>query len=130
MTLQDQIEQGLLSVKTDLQDKIQTTETILQDQIQSLSDRISALETKNTGDNIYTKLAFLQRFTTEELIAIETEMINDPILRVLQNQQKVAEYIDVTDANTIAGVNYLVTKTLLTQARADEILSIEPIVTP
>lgn len=127
MTLQDQIEQGLLSIKTDLQDKIQTTETILQEQISLLSGRISALETKNTGENIYTKLAFLQKFTTEELIAIETEMINDPILRVLQNQQKVAEFIDITDANTIAGINYLVTKELLTQERATEILLVDSI---
>ena len=116
MTLQDQIEQGLLSVKIELQE-----------QISLLSDRISALETKNSGENIYTKLAFLQKFTTEELIAIETEMINDPILRVLQNQQKVAEYIDITDAYTIAGINYLVTKELLTQERATEILLVDSI---
>lgn len=69
-----------------------------------------------------TKLEFRNRFTFEELVAIEEVSITDSGVRVLQTNLNIAEFIDVKDPNTIAGINYLVSKELLTQERADIIL--------
>jgi hypothetical protein len=69
------------------------------------------------------KLKFNQRFTFEELVAIETAADSDPGIRVFKTQLALAEYIDLTEPGTIAGVSYLVSKNLLTQERADIILT-------
>ena len=71
-----------------------------------------------------TRLQFLQRFTFDELVAIETAAETNAGLRVLQRQQNAAEYIDVLDPNTIGGVQYLVSLELLTTARAEAILTL------
>ena len=135
MTLQDQIEQGLSNVKSELQDRILSTESILNSsmtelsiQQQSLSDRIKALETRNTGPTILTKLQFENRFTFDELVAIETASETNPGIRVLQKKQAKADFIDLTDENTILGVMFLNSVNLLTQERMTEILAtgIEP----
>ena len=128
MTLQDQIEQGLSLVKSELQDKIQATETILNSSMLALSDRIYALETRNTGPTILTKLQFENRFTFEELVAIETAAETNPGIRVLQAKQAKADFIDLTDENTIIGVMFLQSVGLLTQERMAEILAtgVEP----
>jgi hypothetical protein len=65
-----------------------------------------------------TRLQFLQRFTFNELVAIETVAETNAGLRVLQRQQNAAEYIDVLDPNTISGIQYLVSLGLLTTERA------------
>lgn len=70
------------------------------------------------------KLEFQKRFTFAELVAIETAAETDPAIRVLQKQQQMAEYIDVTDPTTRDGVLFLVSKGLLTQERADTILTL------
>ena len=71
-----------------------------------------------------TRLQFLQRFTFDELVAIEVAAETNAGLRVLQRQQNAAEYIDVLDPNTIGGVQFLVSLGLLTQARAEIILTL------
>lgn len=128
MTLQDQIEQGLSSIKVELQDKIQATETLLQSSMTALSDRIYALETRNTGPTILTKLQFENRFTFDELVAIETASETNPGIRVLKSKQAKAEFIDLADENTILGVMFLQSVGLITQERVAEILatSVEP----
>lgn len=73
---------------------------------------------------ILTKLQFSQKFTFEELIAIEMAAVSNPGIRVLQQQQSAAEFIDLSDTNTIFGVNYLVSQNLITQERSVEILTI------
>jgi|688.fasta_scaffold2148868_2 hypothetical protein len=70
-----------------------------------------------------TKLQFQNRFTFEELIAIEEASVSDAGVRVLQKQQSIAEFINLEDPITIAGVNYLVSKELITQERANSILA-------
>lgn len=70
------------------------------------------------------KLKFNQRFTFDELVAIETAANSNPGIRVLQSQLALADYIDLKDPNTISGINYLVSINLLTTERALEILSI------
>lgn len=71
----------------------------------------------------FSKLQFQLKFTFEELIAIEAAAITNPAIRVLQNQQSIAEYIDTLDTNTQAGIMYLVSVGLLTQERGLQILS-------
>ena len=128
MTLQDQIEQGLSSVKSELQESI----NVLSIQQQSLSDRLYAIETRNTGPTILTKLQFENRFTFEELVAIETAAETNPGIRVLKSKQSKADFIDLTDENTILGVMFLNSVNLLTQERMTEILAtgVEPVPEP
>jgi hypothetical protein len=71
-----------------------------------------------------TRLQFLQRFTFDELVAIETAAETTAGLRVLQRQQNAAEYIDVLDPSTVGGVQYLVSLGLLTVERAGVILTL------
>jgi len=71
-----------------------------------------------------TKLQFLQRFTFNELVAIETAAETVPAVRVLQRQQDAAEYISVEDPTTISGVQFLVSINLLTTERAAAILTL------
>jgi len=71
----------------------------------------------------FTKLEFQFRFTFDELVAIETAAATDLGVRVLQNQQAIAEYIDIADENTVLGVMYLVSQGILTHARGLEILT-------
>jgi hypothetical protein len=128
MTLQEQIEQGLSNVKSELQESI----NVLSIQQQSLSDRLYAIETMNTGPTILTKLQFENRFTFDELVAIETAAETNPGIRVLQKKQAKADFIDLTDENTILGVMFLNSVNLLTQERMTEILAtgIEPVPEP
>jgi len=71
-----------------------------------------------------TKLQFQLRFTFEELVAIEEAALSNSAVRVLQKQQEVAEYIDLSDENTILGLMYLNSINLLTESRVNEILDI------
>jgi len=70
-----------------------------------------------------TKLEFQLRFTFNELVTIEVASATNPGVRVLQKQQQVAEFIDLTDPNTQLGIMYLVSQGLLTHDRGTEILT-------
>lgn len=69
------------------------------------------------------KLGFRNRFTFQEKVAIEEAAVSDAQVRVLLKDQDSATYIDVSRQDTIAGVNMLVGKQLLTAERAESILS-------
>jgi len=75
----------------------------------------------------FTKKQFRSRLTLPKLIAIEVALPTDPVLQVLKDDLLVAEYIDITDSETIDGIAYLVTKGILTQQEADAILTVETI---
>lgn len=70
-----------------------------------------------------TKLAFRNRFTFAEKVAIETAAETDPAVRVLLKDQEAATFIDLSRQDTLDGVQLLVTKSLLTAERASEITS-------
>jgi len=70
----------------------------------------------------YSKLAFRNKFTFLELITIEEAAATDAGVRVLQTNLNVADFIDISDLNTQQGIMYLVSKGLLTNERASEIL--------
>ena len=76
-----------------------------------------------------TKLAFRERFTMSELIAILQASETDYVLQVLEQNQMMATYVDLARTDTQAGVEYLVTKGLLTQPRAVAILTTPPTLT-
>ncbi len=71
---------------------------------------------------VMTHLAFRKRFTFEERTAIETAAITDPEVRTVQKDFEAAQEIDLTYPDTIQGVGLLVSKGLLTQARANAVL--------
>jgi hypothetical protein len=78
--------------------------------------------------------AFLNRFTSEELIAIEMASVFNPNasteaqllgahLRVHQRKFDTSQFIDLNHAETIDGINALETAGLLATGRANEILT-------
>jgi hypothetical protein len=68
-----------------------------------------------------TKLEFMNRFTLQELGALEIS--TDPIIKVLQRQQALAEYIDLQDQTTKDGIGYLVQQGIILPVRYSEILA-------
>lgn len=73
-----------------------------------------------------TKLAFRERFQMSELVAILTAAATNPVLAVMQENISVATYVDLNRSDTQAGVEYLVSLGILTQARATAILTTTP----
>lgn len=71
----------------------------------------------------YSQLEYQSLYTLEELVAIEIAAETDATIRVLQRLQQSASYISLADPRTIQGMQTLVSKNLLTQARYDEIVS-------
>ena len=71
-----------------------------------------------------TRLAFRNRFTFAEKVAIETAAETDAALRVLLKDQEAATFIDFSRQDTQQGVQLLVSKNLITASRAAEILSL------
>lgn len=69
-----------------------------------------------------TKLAFMDRFTMTELAGIYTAAKTEVMIEVFLDKLKLATEINLSDANTIAGINALATVGLLTTDRAAEIL--------
>jgi len=83
-----------------------------------------------------TILAFLDRFTDDEAVAIDLASIDNPTgteaerigqasIRRYMNKINAATFVDVSREDTIAGVNVLETMGLIGVGRADEILSTE-----
>lgn len=72
-----------------------------------------------TADSI-TKLAFLNKFTSAERIAIRGSA--DPQVEDIMQLFDAASYISSSDPNTIQGIQYLVSVGLITPTRSQEIL--------
>lgn len=70
-----------------------------------------------------TRLAFRNRFTFAERVAIETATDSDMEVRVLMKDIESASFVTLTDQAVIDGLALLVSKGLIAQARADEIQS-------
>lgn len=69
-----------------------------------------------------TKLAFMNRFTMEELVAIYTAAKTEVMVEVFIDKLKLAEHVDLTDPSTIAGVQTLSASGLLTEVRVQVVL--------
>lgn len=71
---------------------------------------------------VVTKLAFMNRFTMEELAAIYTAAKTEVLVEVFLDKLKLAEEVDLADVQTIAGVQSMAASGLLTEVRAGEVL--------
>ena len=80
-----------------------------------------SMEDFSQGGTIITKYQFLARFSMTERVAIRAS--TDPIVNDFMKILEVVENIDVTNQDTINGVQYLVYAGLITPARAGEILT-------
>jgi len=78
--------------------------------------------------NVITRLALLDRLTDTEFSAILAAAKTDTDVETWKTRFDVASNIDLDNPRTKAGFDMLVTKTLLTQDRATEILtnSVQP----
>lgn len=72
---------------------------------------------------IITKVAFVSRFTSPEYVGIVAAANSDPTVQAWYDLLFIANSIDLEDQRTIDGVNFMVTKNLLTSDRASEILN-------
>lgn len=70
---------------------------------------------------ILTRLAFMDRFTTAELVAIYTEAKTSVEVEIWLDKVKAAENIDLTDPRTREALAMLEAGGLIGEGRADEI---------
>lgn len=70
-----------------------------------------------------TKLAMIDRFSDAEYTGILTAAKTDVEVQGWLDRFNVAKNVSLVDSRTISGMNLLVSKGLLTQARADSILN-------
>jgi hypothetical protein len=73
-----------------------------------------------------TKLAMRQRFTVTEMLGMMAAANTVPIVQYLMDNLTVATYIDLNRPDTIAGINLLVSLSLISQSRATAILTTPP----
>jgi hypothetical protein len=71
----------------------------------------------------FTSYQFLGRFTDAELELVRSYSVHDSAVWRLLSFAQAAQEIDTGDPVTIAGMDYLVTVAILTQARRDAILA-------
>ena len=69
-----------------------------------------------------TQLAYMQRFSIAEEAGIRVAAKTNPVIEVILARLAAAEYVDLTDPNTAAGLSVMVSAGLLPIARAEEIL--------
>ncbi len=79
------------------------------------------IEDFERNGTIYTKREFLSKFTLMERSAIRAS--TDPIVVDIMNMLEMAEYVDVTAAETQQGVGYLALTGLIAAERVQEILT-------
>lgn len=74
-----------------------------------------------------TRLAFLNRLTDSEAVAIDLASIGETqeaaTVRRVMSKVNAAKFIDLTDPDTVNGINYLISAGLLTAERGNEILT-------
>lgn len=72
---------------------------------------------------IVTKLAFRYRLTDAEYVGILTAAKTDVEVAAWIETFNMVNQVNLSDSRTASGLNMMVSKNLLTQARADEILT-------
>lgn len=74
------------------------------------------------ASRVVTKLEYLRLFTQEERVAIRTAAKANAVLEDYMELLALAEIVDLSDADTVAGVNALEMAGLIAPGRAQEIL--------
>ena len=82
----------------------------------------SITTTKEDSTKI-TQYSFRNRFTMEEKVAIEEAAVVNPLVRVVVKDFDSATHIDLTSPSCIEGVGVFVQQALITELRAEEILT-------
>ncbi len=108
---------------------------LLEENAKKYGDDIALVEInpQQPEDRRITPLAFLNRFTQPERVALEMSSLDNPsataaqrqqaaALRVMQDDVKAATWIDLARGDTRGGVQQLETIGLLSAGRAGEIL--------
>lgn len=72
---------------------------------------------------VITKVAMISRFTPEEYVGIVGATKTDVEVQAWYDLFQAASVVNLADKRTISGINAFVPKNLLTQARADAILT-------
>jgi hypothetical protein len=72
---------------------------------------------------VITKVAMISRFTPQEYVGIVSATKTDVEVQAWYDLFQAASKVDLSDPRTVAGINAFVPKNLLTQARADAILT-------
>lgn len=72
---------------------------------------------------VITKVAMISRFTPQEYVGIISATKTDVEVQAWYDLFQAATVVDLKDQRTIDGIKSMVPKDLLTQARANEILS-------
>lgn len=70
-----------------------------------------------------TKLAFKNRFTQAERIALRTASQTDPVVFDFMDLVSDATFIDLSRQDTMEGVNYIESQGYIDEGRADDILT-------
>lgn len=73
-------------------------------------------------DTILTPMSFVRRFNMQEEMMFRQIAKEDIVVESLLSSLYLVEYVDLLDERVIGGLQYLVSKALLSQERADEIL--------
>ena len=81
----------------------------------------STLNFEKKKKKIYSKLEFLSKFTLQERITARASA--DPIVKDFLSLLDIAEFVNLEDITTIQAVNYLALQGIITEQRAQEILS-------
>jgi hypothetical protein len=72
---------------------------------------------------VITKVAMISRFTPEEYVGVVGATKTDVEVQAWYDLFQAATVVNLEDPRTVAGINSFVPKNLLTQARADAILT-------
>lgn len=72
---------------------------------------------------LITKLAMISRFTSAEYVGILSATKTDVTVQAWYDAFYAASQVNLQDPRTVDGVNFLVSKNLLSQTRANEILT-------
>jgi hypothetical protein len=72
---------------------------------------------------VITKVAMISRFTPQEYVGIVSATKTDVEVQAWYDLFQAASKVDLQDERTVAGINALVPKNLITQERADTILT-------
>lgn len=87
--------------------------------------KVTGTPSAPTPRTITTRLGFMGRFTTPELVAIYTAAKTSVELEIWLDKLRAAQEIDTADGRTVEGVVQLEAAGLIAQGRADAIL--EPV---
>ena len=91
--------------------------------LQIVIDNQQKESTPVTDSKVITRLQFMDLFTMNELAAVYTAAKSSVMIEVFLDKWKMAEFIDLRDPSTVAGVNGLADAGLITKERVPVILA-------